>query len=724
MKYSKLLVITFAMFGILSASADKMSPDTRIKLEQHAREMKVASKAETEHNLPQQVFIAFEPGFDTDRLLIPGVEVSSIFGKVATAKVTVEALEALCELDGVRYIQIGSDVRLCNDFSRRDLHVNDVHMNTGNTLPQGYTGSGVVVGIIDTGVEYGHRAFYTTNGRELRIRKVWDQTAVGGTPPEGYSYGRELTTESEMLVATTDSREQYHGCHTMCTAAGGGDLPNRYYGMAPSADIVFVSFKSDDNTSIADGIKYIFDYADEVGLPCVINMSLGSHQGPHDGTSFLDQVIDEMTGPGRIIVGAVGNEGESRMHAAKTFTETDRTLKTMLTFSPNQSHKLHYVDIWGTPGSDMKVGMAVFNSLKGQTVNASQMFDTSNSGQKPVGYFTYLDEVGVDMDAVIYGEINPENNAPHVWIQAELGNIGQGRMPGIIVEGDEGAAVNMWNEGLHEFSSNNKSGFTNGDTDCTVGEIGGTAKRIITVGSYDGRDTLPVQRKYWIDMKEFSFYHKYKHSTFSSYGPTTDGRVVPHVLAPGMPVVSALNRNALNASAIEENMSDYTTDSSGRNYYYIYSMGTSMSAPQVTGIVALMLQANPDLTPEKAREIIQATADELDGMGEVPNNTYGSGRINALKCVRGALDAIGSDAIADVEVDGQATQVWAADGRVNVFTPAVGSTLRIFTATGRLLLDTVLSSTETVIDASGWGRGIVIAEVAGKSTRHTFKLAL
>ena len=130
-----------------------------------------------------------------------------------------------------------------------------------------------------------------------------------------------------MLNVVYDSSSEYHGAHTMGIAAG-GDMKSKYYGVAPDADIVFVSFKSDD-TNIADAIKYIFDYADKVDKPCVINMSLGQHIGPHNGTSFLDRLIDESTGPGRIIVGAAGNEGNVRLHTSKTFTADDTQLKSM-----------------------------------------------------------------------------------------------------------------------------------------------------------------------------------------------------------------------------------------------------------------------------------------------------------------------------------------------------------------------------------------------------------
>lgn len=707
--------------SVLSASADKLSPDTRILLERKAAGISAKSTAAEPRS--EKVFIAFEKGFETELYALPGVDVQSVFDKFATAIVTHEAIEQLSRMDGVRYIQIASDVKLRNDWGRRNLKVDDVHKNAGNLLPRPYTGKGVIVGIIDTGVEYGHHAFYNSDGTELRIRRVWEQQGYG-TPPQGYSYGREFTTEASILEATCDTKSQFHGTHTMGTAAGGGDLPTRYYGMAPDADIVYVSFNNTENTTIADAIRYIFDYADQMDMPCVINMSLGTHHGPHDGTSYLDQAIDQMVGPGRIVVGACGNEGEARMHISKTFTENDRTLKTILTFNPEQGHKMHYLDIWGSPGSNLKVNLAVFNTLKGQLMDQSKVFDTSDPDQSVAYYFTYLDEQGVDMDAVMYGEINPENNAPHIWVQSQMGDIGQGRMPGVMVSGDSGATVHIWNEGQHEFSSNNKSGFTNGDNTHTVGEIGGTAKRIITVGSFDGRDSLIFNRRYWADMNEIPYYKQFQHSVFSSYGPTADGRTVPHILAPGLPVISALNRYALDSETLQNMMADYTTDASGRNYYYIYNMGTSMSAPHVAGIVALMLQANPDLTPEQARQIIQDNATVTPDMGTLPNNTFGAGRINALECVRGAVAFNGVDVVNDNGIESEATRLWAENGTIHVLTPVTGTTLRLYSVTGQLLKELTLHDFETAVEASSWGQRIIVAEISGETARRSFKIAL
>lgn len=713
----------FTAVTILSASADKLSPDTRLFLERQKQEATIKSQGGVEK--PVQVFISVEEGFDVSQLEIQGVEVQSVFDNIITANVLPSALEAICSIDQVRYVRKGVQVNLLNDFGRKDLSVDGVHENTGNVLPQAYTGKGVIVGMIDVGVEYGHNAYYDSEGKELRIKRVWDQSSYINNPPAGYTYGSEYSTQEAILTAATDSKSQFHGSHTMGTAAGGGAQKTKYYGMAPEADIVFVSFATSGDAAIADGIKYIFDYADEVDMPCVINMSIGSHQGPHDGTSYLDRIIDEMTGPGRIIVGACGNEGEARMHATKTFTEDDRTMKTFITFSAQQAEKRQYLDIWGTPGSNLKVSLGAFNSLKGQMIDQSKVFDTANPSSY-LFYFTYLEDVGVEIDATINGEINPDNNAPHVWVESEIGDVGQGRMPGLIIEGEPGSTVHVWNVGLNEFASNSKKGFTDGDHNCTVGEVGGTSKSIITVGSYDGRDKLPMLRNYYIDMTDQTAipFNQYDHSVFSSYGPTADGRIVPHILAPGIPVVSCANRFGISTSDLEANYSDYTVDASGRKSYYIYSMGTSMSAPHVTGIVALMLQANPQLTPAQAREILQSTADSWEGMGAVPNNAYGAGRANALKAVQAALEQGSLGAVEEIAVDSYATRVWGSDGVINVMTPAVGSTLRLYTMTGQLLDTVEIGYTTTTIDASKWGKRVLIAELEGAADCKTFKIII
>ncbi|MFR0835150.1 MAG: hypothetical protein ACLSG8_02135 [Barnesiella sp.] len=104
---------------------------------------------------------------------------------------------------------------------------------------------------------------------------------------------------------------------------------------------------------MTDAIKYIYDYADEQEIPAVINMSLGTEMGPHDGTSLRDIMADEMAGEGRILVGAAGNNGLVDMHISKTFTLEDDTLFAGVAFLEGFSG-VGEIQVWEMKGKALK----------------------------------------------------------------------------------------------------------------------------------------------------------------------------------------------------------------------------------------------------------------------------------------------------------------------------------------------------------------------------------
>lgn len=691
--------------------------------------MKITAKdktAVTDDSETVSAYIILDDAGALPALEALGVHPRHNHGDFYTATIPVDKLRQVGETPGVGYVSIGSQANLLNDYARAHDGVDDVHANTDNILPSPYTGKGVVVGIIDTGVEYAHTAFRNADGTGTRIKAVWDQSSRLGIPPADFGYGTELTTEEEMLNVVYDSSSEYHGTHTMGIAAG-GDMKSKYYGVAPDADIVFVSFKSDD-TNIADAIKYIFDYADKVDKPCVINMSLGQHIGPHNGTSFLDRLIDESTGPGRIIVGAAGNEGNVRLHTSKTFTADDTQLKSMLTVASGSNHKLHYLDIWGATPDNIKVKLCVAQSLKGKIIVETPEIDTGNLPDRDIITMFYLDEVGAASSVITSGEINPLNGQPHVMVECSVKETTEGRVMGVIVEGTPGQTVDIWNYSGNEFSSNDKAGWNEGTTEGTVGEIGGTAKRIISVGSYDSRDRIYWSDGYYSEVAEVLPYQRDHRSVFSSCGPTADGRCVPNILAAGCPVISAINRHAYNSMGMDLNSytSSYTTDEKGVKYYYSYNMGTSMAAPFVAGTVALMLEANPMLTPEDVKQMISSTAETDSYMGTLPNNQYGYGRINSLECVKAAVRLSGLEPASVVTRNG-ASKAWGDNaGNLVIAVPGLEqeATAAVYTASGTMVGRFTLNEPITTIDASTWGKGVFVVTVKGESINESFKVAL
>ncbi len=267
-----------------------------------------------------------------------GVRLGTVVGNMATARVAINDLPALEALDVVTYIEMGTPVYSKNDESKKMTGVDMVL--AGNNLPQAFTGKDVIVGMVDLGLEYGHLNFWNADRTELRVKRVWNQWLENGNAPEPFGYGGEHTTQTEILAYGGDVTADYHGTHTTGIAAGSyiAEDGTDYRGAAPDADIVLVSLNhtnmlSGDNTAVIDAIKYVFDEADEVGKPCVINLSLGSCYGPHDGTSTFDQMCDKLQGEGRLLVGSVGNEGQYKLTVSKTIDPAKNdTLKTFIEY--------------------------------------------------------------------------------------------------------------------------------------------------------------------------------------------------------------------------------------------------------------------------------------------------------------------------------------------------------------------------------------------------------
>lgn len=330
-KSMKKLLLSLCLMATLGSfllnAEEKMSPSTQNFLRSYeststiSQQAKLKSTYAINQNNGEMAVSAFLYLVDENNL--DGLEENQViinaqYGTILSTNIPADNLISVSQLPSVKYIEIGRPVhqRMNNVRSEQFSNVNKIHEGTG--LTQAYTGKDVIVGIIDGGFQYNHINFYDTEGKNLRIKRVWNQNQ-SGTPPTGYYYGTEYTNAEEIIAAKQDYAAS-HATHVTGIAAG-AYKGNEYYGIAPDADLVLVSYNISDNsssnTSITDGIKYIYDYAESVGKPCVINMSLGYHIGPHDGTSTFDRICDELQGEGRLLVGASGNEAEYNIHATK-----------------------------------------------------------------------------------------------------------------------------------------------------------------------------------------------------------------------------------------------------------------------------------------------------------------------------------------------------------------------------------------------------------------------
>ncbi len=716
----KFFILAAILFCCGSIFAQKLAPNAAALLHQN----RVAATRGLDKALPADTVRTFVSITSSDAIekieKAGGIVLSQPGEALLTVDVPTSALADLAAIEEVSRVQAASPVRPLLDVARAAGNVNEAHFHATDTHSD-FFGQGVVVGIIDTGFEYGHPAFYSLDGQTYRVKRVWDQLGTSGNNPDGYDYGTEYTTKEEILAAKYDNNSTIHGTHVAGIATG-GDASTLYYGVAPEADVVLVSFGSTD-ADVVNGVKYIFDYAESVGKPCVINISLGQHYGPHDGTSFVDRAFDELTGPGRIIVGAAGNEGLNKLHAGKSFTASDTQFKTMIGYeSESSTRKQAVLDVWGSVDGVLKVKGVVVDALKGRIVKETDEVSSDTGGESRLDLNSTTS--GVDGYIYVVTETNSVNRRPNIYVETSATTVAENRRLGVVITGRDGEEVQLWNSLYGDLLSGGKFGWTAGDNNYTVGEIGGTSKSIISVGSYNTKMYYQAMDGTYYDLNTDILGNEKELSSFSSRGPTLDKRMKPEVVAPGAIIVSAGNKYAMSDYSYAAAMSQ---GPDGASYYYDIEVGTSMSSPFVAGTVALWLQANPSLDPAQVREIINITSDADSYTGEeLPNTTWGAGKINAFKGLLKAIDGLTSVV---TPTEAQTLMHVESDRRARVlrFTFAEGATplnVTLYDAQGhRVAAGTATHSGETLSTAH-LSSGIYLVRMERNGVAHTSKVVL
>lgn len=728
MKRITLLYCFFTILFLASAQAQvtsgKLSPHTKtflLRMNQNdisttQRKAILTKSAVIETGVQEYIsaFIYLRENAGIESLEQQGVKINSHTGDIVTAMIPISSIENVASLPEVKYVQIGTPVNKKMDKARVTSGVDKVQAGT-SPLSAPLFGKGVVVGIIDTGFEYGHPNFYNKAHTEYRVKRVWEQNTTSETPPTGFNYGKEYISQDSILKKAYDFIDQSHGTHVTGIAAGADHSnDNIYYGVAGEADIVLVSYIG-YNTDVIDGIKYIYDYATSVGKPCVINLSIGSYSGPHDGTSSFDTTADQMQKEGRLLVGAVGNEGNKYAHLSKTFNQTDTICKTFL-----RSNNIA-ADIWGEAGKDFKAQVCVYDTINNKIIYISPEHKASDN----VEIATRLKnnttiKNGASGYLYITSEINPINNRPHFDISTTFSSVVAGNCIGIIIKSTEGT-VHAWSDESYHFTSNDKPEWTDGDNNLSIGEIGGTGKQIISVGAYvsKNRFTNLSNEIYGISQLLNTL------ATFSSTGPTLDGRMKPEITAPGSVLASSLSSydTTLNTYRVKETTLDNKT------YYYGIMGGTSMSTPYVTGVLATWLEANPNLTPNEVKAIFQKTAIKDSYTGDIlpnGNNTWGYGKIDAYN---GLLEVIKQyTSIEDMPILPQSIFMYSGNNEQFNFLFTQEDTnvkINIFNVNGQQVLaknfNKISCKQEETIDLNNLPKGLYMIKITGNKLNQVFK---
>ena len=569
-----------------------------------------------------------------------GLIVQTQLKTMATALILPDSLEAVANLTHINRIEVASKVQITLDTAKVPTRVREVHLGgvrygqMPDQTSEAYKGEGVVVGVVDIGFDFTHPTFFDASDATLyRVKRVWDQRATAsGTlgSPVGRNYGVEYATQDQILAAGHCKGNGSHGSH-VAGIAGGSGAGTSFVGMAPKSDLVFVPTTM-YSTAILDGVKYILDYAKSQQKPCVVNLSLGSHVGPHDGTSDFDRACDELKQEGFVLVGSAGNEGQKALYLQHTFTANgnDTAMMSYLDFSTTSTT----LDIWSDNRDHFTATLRLTDG------NGTPKSSISVSSDSRSNDYQYL-KVGTDTLCKVYcwATLSPTNQKADVYfsIDAEKWNktkYGDYKLNLRVVSNNRQKTMSaqMWlNNGVFT-----KGGFSDpllkeGNTTHTVGETGGSGKSIISVGAYESR-------YFWKSLNGNTY--RYTNDIigniagFSSHGPTADGRMKPDIAAPGCVLISAYN----SFEALSKNdtaMVGYAIEKNGKKYHFGAMQGTSMASPAAAGIIALWLQVNPRLSVDSVKHILENTALPHPDAGK-PNAAYtwGYGKIDAAAGVQ------------------------------------------------------------------------------------------
>lgn len=564
------------------------------------------------------VYVHFNNGVDEALIARHGGRLLSRYDnmRVATALVPVDRLKSLSEESEVRLVELTEQLRPLMDRARTSANVNLAQLGV-DPLPQDYYGRGVIVGVVDQEFQTNHINFYSHDRQRFRVKRFWNQNG-SGTRPQGYNYGAEYTDSASIIRAKYDvdsySMTSGHATHVTGIAAG-ADHSKNYYGVAGEADLALVG-TTGESSSLVDGVQYIFNYADQVNKPCVVNISMGSYLSAHDGTSTMCRILDQMIRPGRLLVAAAANSGNSPMHIGQTFSATDTLLKTFVDLQMSDyGYPYSMVDIWGDANLPYDVRFVVYDRTLGQEVYSTPYYAALADSTISVELDTTIRQRSVQIELTVATGRSDDNNKGNVYLEYQAEYLPSRYEFGIVVRAQSGT-VNMWTyEDLSLFSAKGREsdGWRDGDGDMTIGAEIGEVKKAITVGSY-------CSKSYGASSTEDISY-------FSSRGPLADGTLKPEIAAPGEIIMSSVPD--VDNRYIEH---DEQTTVGGKTYYYGKMQGTSMACPFVTGVIALWLEANPALSYDDVIDVFAHTSIRDSHTGSaLPDNTWGYGKINAFQ---------------------------------------------------------------------------------------------
>jgi len=519
-----------------------------------------------------------------------GVQIEILGDDFAIISLQREQISHLYDFKEIMYIEIPRALTLVLNQNLRIACISEVHRPDGFHL----TGQGMLIGIIDSGIDYTHSDFRNQDGTS-RILYIWDQT-VEGNPPQGFRQGTEYNNEQLNMALNSDqpfevvtSRDEVgHGTAVAGIAAGNGSASGgQEMGAAPESSLIIVKlgYKGFESfartTEIMRALKYIMDKAEELGMPVAVNISFGTNDGSHDGSSLFETYINAASQRWKnVIVTAAGNEGGEGHHYAGKIA-LYQTMDVNFVVAGYLSSM--YLVFWKSFVDRFALELILPSGASTGEIYPSDQLTLKN-----------IDGISIQ---IYYGQPTHYNEDQEIYFSfsQEESFIPQGiwRLRVRALEVVDGR-FDIWLPTVEEVGSD--TAFTEPSVDTTI-TIPSTAANVITVGGYNGAI--------------------YAAANFSGRGFTRNNIYIkPDLVAPAVGILSARAGGG-----------------------YDSFTGTSMAAPFVTGAAALMMQwgivlgNDHFLYGQRVKAFLKKGASRED-MISYPNAIWGYGAL----CLKDTMD--------------------------------------------------------------------------------------
>lgn len=532
------------------------------------------------------LIVKYSGSLDCVRAL--GAQVVEMQNKYAIVTIKENLIDAMSQCDSVDYVEKPKQLFFQVENGKRASCISPVQ-----TLPLSLTGEGILVAIIDSGIDYANKVFQNPDGT-TRIRNLWDQT-IQGNPPEGYVIGTEYTkvqinealsktTKQEQLQIVPSQDFSGHGTSVAGIAAGNS---SEYQGVAFQSELLIVKLGTPREggfprtTELIQALDYVVRKALEYQMPVAINLSFGNSYGPHDGSGLLERFIESLANTWKsVICIGTGNEGSSAGHTSGVLVDDEERI---IELAIQENEPTVNVQIW----------KAYFDLVDVSLISPSGVRIGPFQEQLGSERFT----VGNTRILLYYGEPSPFSIDQEIFIDFLPRNTyidsGVWRIvltPRKIVNGEYA----LWLPSQATLNQGTSFLFPTEERTLTIPS---TAYGTVGVGAYDATT--------------------FTYADFSGRGPAGPGRrAKPDIVAPGVDVLAPV------PGGVFEKLS-----------------GTSFATPFATGSAALMMEwgimrgNDPYLYGEKVKAYFQRGARPFLGITEYPNPLVGYGAL----CVEDSL---------------------------------------------------------------------------------------